>query len=106
VHPIGAAVLLLLFLATIVKILNLPHLGVLSLTTSSRYWVFTAWAIIEGLQHFLYKLSFGQRDTLGYVLSQGWATTWRIPLGGAIGVQLRRLRRGGKHDDPREIISI
>lgn len=97
IHAIGIVTFLSLIVATIVKIVGLAHLGVLSLPAGPRYWLFTIWAILEGLQHFLYKLSFGRRDTLGYVLTQGWAKSWKIPLGGAIGIQLRRLRQQRMH---------
>jgi hypothetical protein len=105
IHAIGIATFLSLILATIVKIVGLVNLGLFSLPASPRYWIFTIWAILEGLQHFTYKLSFGRKDTLGYVLSQEWTKTWRIPLGGAIGIQLRRLRQQRMHA-PRGTIQI
>lgn len=57
-----------------------------------KYWIFVIWASLECTQHFLYKLSFGQRDTLGHLLRRGNVRDWRLPLGGAIGVHLRKLR--------------
>jgi hypothetical protein len=97
IHAIGVVTFLSLILATLVKIIELPRLGLFSLPASPRYWIFTFWAVLEGLQHFIYKLSFGRRDTLGYVLTQGWTKSWKIPLGGAIGIQLRRLRQQRTH---------
>jgi len=57
-----------------------------------KYWIFVLWASLESTQHFLYKLSFGKRDTLAYVIQRGNSGAWRLPLGGAIGVELRKLR--------------
>ena len=62
-------------------------------TPDRNYRIFVAWAFLEGIHHYLYKLSYCRSDTLAYVITtRNWSYAAK-PLGGAIGVQLRRLRR-------------
>jgi hypothetical protein len=61
-----------------------------------KFWIFWSWAMVEGIHHYIYKLTFGRWDTLQHVIENA---DWRHagkPLGGAVGVQLRKLgRRAG-----------
>jgi hypothetical protein len=65
----------------------------LSMDTDPKFWIFWGWAMFEAVHHHIYKLTFGFRDTLQYVVEGGNWNQLARPLGGAIGVQLRRLRR-------------
>jgi hypothetical protein len=58
-----------------------------------KFWIFWGWAMIEGIHHYIYKLKFGRRDTLQHIIEgRGWSHAGG-PVGGAIGIQLRKLRR-------------
>jgi hypothetical protein len=61
--------------------------------TDLKYWIFTGWAFFEGTHSYLYKLSFGKRDSLQYIVETlSFGHLFR-PLGGAVGVELRKLKR-------------
>lgn len=94
VHAVGIAAFAFLVLVTCIGIMGPTVMGVpLQIPTGSKHWVFVIWASLESSQHYLYKLSFGRVDTLGHVIRQGGMEAWRLPRGGAIGIQLRKLRR-------------
>ncbi len=96
VCAVGVTAFAFLVLITFIYLLSPEKLRT-TLFTGSKYWLFFIWASVESSQHYLYKLSFGKRDTLGYLLRQGSMDSWRLPLGGAIGIQLRKLRRQQFH---------
>ncbi len=58
-----------------------------------KFWVLWAWTAIEIIHAHVYKITFGKRDTLEYVLRERcWAdAAW--PLGGAIGRQISKVRQ-------------
>jgi hypothetical protein len=59
-----------------------------------KFWAFWGWAILEAVHHHVYKLQFGARDTLQYIVAgRNWSRA-REPLGGAIGIHMRKLKRG------------
>jgi len=71
-------------------------------TTDSKYWIFYGWAFVEGVHHYLYKLSFGKKDTLKYVVESRNLIHINRPLGGAIGIQLKKLR--ARYDPEKEYL--
>lgn len=65
------------------------HIGELD----AKYWVLSAWLVLEVVHGHVYKLTHGMRNTLEDVIVH---RRWReagVPLGGAIGEQLRKLRQ-------------
>jgi len=57
-----------------------------------KFWIFWSWAILEIIHHHYYKLIFRGNDTLQSVIENGRWDDFHKPLGGAIGIQLRKVR--------------
>jgi hypothetical protein len=57
-----------------------------------KFLIFWGWAMLEIIHHHYYKLTFGTRDTLQYVLENCSWSDIRKPIGGAIGIQLKKVR--------------
>ena len=95
IHALGIAAFAVVVFSIPVVVLGPRSLGIpLSApSNSSHHWILVAWAAIETVQHFVYKLSFGRRDTLAYILCSRAQADWRRPLGGSVGLQVRKLRR-------------
>ena len=55
------------------------------------FYIFCAWAILELVHHHVYKLIYGKYDTLEYLIRSGHWRNIKAPLGGAIGVQVRKM---------------
>jgi hypothetical protein len=94
-YAVGALSLFALIVVSLVGVLNTMPVGIRSLDFAPdlKYWVFLGWAFLEGIHHYLYKLLFGRSDTLAHVVrTRNWSYVGK-PLGGAIGIQLKRLRR-------------
>jgi hypothetical protein len=63
------------------------------LGTDWKFWIFWTWAFLEAIHHHFYKLTFGSHDTLQNIVEGRKWNRLREPLGGAIGIQLRKLRQ-------------
>jgi len=63
----------------------------------TKFWLLWSWAVLEAVHGHVYKLKFGGRNTLEDVLTDRRWSEAGAPLGGAIGGQLRKLRR--RHTD-------
>ncbi|MCK5131002.1 MAG: hypothetical protein KAR40_02490 [Candidatus Sabulitectum sp.] len=61
--------------------------------TDTVYWIISVWTLLEGTHHYAYKLMYGRRDALAGMLMDGGLIDLRRPIGGAIGIQLLRMRR-------------
>jgi hypothetical protein len=62
------------------------------LEPNARFWALWVWAVVDVIHAHVYKITFGARDTMEYILkSRRWKEA-RNPLGGAIGRQLKRIR--------------
>ncbi|MEA5513898.1 hypothetical protein [Nodularia sp. UHCC 0506] len=60
------------------------------------FWLLLGLAIAQGLQHFVYKFtssSSSRPDGLLDQIGTHKAIDWQYPIGGSIGIELRRLRR-------------
>ena len=55
------------------------------------FYILCAWAMLELIHHHVYKLIYGEHDTLEYLIKSGHWRNIRAPLGGAIGVQVRKM---------------
>ena len=55
------------------------------------FYILCAWAILELVHHHVYKLIYGKYDTLEYLIRSGHWRNVKAPLGGAIGVQVRKM---------------
>jgi WD40 repeat protein len=67
-----------------------------TLEYGSLFWIMQSIAISQGLHHFFYKFTSGSPSRLDGLLDQierGKPIDWQYPVGGSIGVELRRLRR-------------
>ena len=94
-YAIGGLSLFALIVVSLAGVSETTPLGIWApdFAPDRKYWVFLSWALLEGMHHYLYKLSFGRSDTLSHLVrTRKWSYAGK-PLGGAIGVQLRKLRR-------------
>ncbi|WP_430687576.1 hypothetical protein [Leptolyngbya sp. AN02str] len=98
IHRLGQATTLLILLIGAVRLLP----GVWTegdffhLPDRSLFWIMQAIAIAQGLHHFFYKFTSGSSSRLDGLLDQierGKPIDWQSPVGGSIGVELRRLHR-------------
>jgi hypothetical protein len=87
----GYIALIALIVVIGIVVIQPTHSGTLGLRADPKFWVLWCWATLEILHHHVYKLILGSHDTLQYVLENGRLSEARRPLGGAIGVQLRKL---------------
>ena len=60
--------------------------------TDKVYWIISVWTLLEGIHHYFYKLTYGRRDALADMVMDGGSIDLRRPTGGAIGIQLLRMR--------------
>jgi signal transduction histidine kinase len=98
IYRLGQATTLLILLIGAVRLLP----GVWTeeeffhLPDGSLFWIMQSIAISQGLHHFFYKFTSGSPSRLDGLLDQierGKPIDWQYPVGGSIGVELRRLRR-------------
>ena len=70
------------------------------------FYILCAWAILELVHHHVYKLIYGKYDSLEYLIQSGHWRNIEAPLGGAIGVQVRKmgLRRHLNNADQKYIM--
>lgn len=61
------------------------------LEVDALFYILCAWAILEFIHHHVYKLTYGRYDTLEYIIRSGRWQNVKAPLGGAIGVQFRKI---------------
>ena len=85
--------LTLIALALGILLRQTSRVGQFPLGLDWKFWIFWGWAVLEAVHHHIYKLTFGSRDTLQYVVEGSNWNRIRKPIGGAIGIQLRKLRR-------------
>lgn len=98
IYVLGQTTTLLIVMIGTVKVL----LGFLSsevffrLSDRLGFWIVISLAIAQGLQHYFYKFLSGSTSRLDGLLDRigrDEPIDWRYPIGGSIGVELRRLRR-------------
>ena len=79
-----------------------------SRSTDPLFYVLCVWAMLELIHHHVYKLVYGKHDTLAYLIRSGHWHRATTPLGGAIGVQVRkigsRLSAPDKSDSPLNVV--
>ena len=62
---------------------------------SLTFIFFLTWGFFELIHHHVYKLFYGKYDTLEYIVKSGNWTDSKKPIGGAIGIQVKKLRLKG-----------
>lgn len=75
----------------------IPLSSLFDYETDTVYWIISLWTLVEGVQHYFYKLVYGRRDAFVDMLIEGGAIDFRRPFSGTIGIQLRKLRNEIKH---------
>ncbi len=63
------------------------------LSVDPLFYILCGWAVLELIHHHVYKLIYGKHDTLEYIIRSGHWQSIKAPLGGAIGVQVRKIRQ-------------
>jgi len=94
-YSIGLTFTIGMMVITAGKLLNhvLPLHPLFDYDTDKVYWIISIWALLEGIHHYCYKLMYGRRNALADMLMDGGSVDLRRPIGGAIGIQLLRMRR-------------
>ena len=90
----GLLLLVILLVSLSLKPDLLRELGV---NAEPGLYLLCVWAILEIIHHHISKLLYGKRDTLEYIIRAGHWQDLRAPLGGAIGVQIRKLNSERYH---------
>ncbi|PSB12969.1 hypothetical protein C7B61_07750 [filamentous cyanobacterium CCP1] len=98
IYALGRAITGLVVLMGAAKLLPgvLPDGEFFRSSDREFFWVITLLAIAQGLQYFFYKFTSGspsRHKGLSDQIEKGQPIDWRYPMGGEIGVELRRLRR-------------
>ncbi|MGF1570947.1 MAG: hypothetical protein ACFCVD_23210 [Nodosilinea sp.] len=98
IYVSGQAISLLILLMGAVVLLSrlLPDHDFFRLSDLAGFWIMQSIAIAQGLHHFFYKFTSGspsRNDGLLDRMGKGETIDWQHPFGGAIGVELRRIRR-------------
>lgn len=62
------------------------------LTVDPLFYILCGWAVLELIHHHVYKLIYGKHDTLEYIIRSGHWQSIKAPLGGAVGVQVRKIK--------------
>lgn len=97
-HRIGQICTILLLVFMVAKAISgvVFNSDVLGEPFTLGYWGFLVSIEAQGIQHYLYKMTSASpkgKDGLFEMLEGRQSVSWSSPLGGSIGVELRRLKR-------------
>jgi hypothetical protein len=97
-HRIGQVCTILLLVFMVTKAISdlVLNSDVLGEPFTLGYWGFFLVAEAQGIQHYLYKITSASpkgKDGLVEMLERKQPVSWYSPVGGSIGVQLRRLKQ-------------
>lgn len=98
IYALGRVTTLLIVLMGAIRLppAALPDEAFFRLADDFGFWLFQSIAIAQGLHHFFYKFTSGSRlrsDGLLDQIGKGKPIDWKSPIGGSIGLELRRMRR-------------
>lgn len=101
-YRIGQLCTILILLFSVIEVTSriVLYSGILGKSLTSGYCFFWGVIGVQGIQHYLYKMtssSPGGKDGLFEMIERKQSINWYKPLGGSIGVELRRLNHVDKN---------
>ena len=86
------SVMILVLVSMLKLISDLVPFDIFKYKTDKIYWLISIWALIELIHHFFYKLIHDKKHSLIEIINEERYKDLTLPLGGAIGIALKKLK--------------